>query len=64
MAHLDARPTGDQVAGSTPTGLATLCREDLILKYFLWSFPSADSRRAVVNFWRKMCTKLVNSLES
>ena len=39
MAHLDARPTGDQVAGSTPTGLATLCREDLILKYFFVVIP-------------------------
>ena len=35
MAQLDARPTGDQeVAGSTPTGSATLFRVDLIMKCF------------------------------
>ena len=39
VAQLDARPTGDQeVAGSNPVGSATFFREDLIMKYFLWSF--------------------------
>ena len=39
MAQLDARPTGDQeVAGSTPAGLATFFRGNLIMKYFLRSF--------------------------
>ena len=46
-----SRPTGDQgVAGSTPARLAAFLRGDLIMKY---SLPSADSRRAVVSFWRK-----------
>ena len=44
MAQLDARPTGAQaVAGSTHG----------IMKYFLrHSLPFADSRRAVIIFWR------------
>ena len=55
MVQLDARPTGDQeVASSTPIGSATFFRGHLIMKYFLRSFlPSADSRKAVVSFWRK-----------
>ena len=55
MAQLDARPTDDQeVACSTSAGPATFFRGDLIIKYFYGhSFPSADSRRAVVSFWRK-----------
>ena len=39
VAQLDARPTGDQeAAGSSPAGLATFFRGDLIMKYFLRSF--------------------------
>ena len=55
VAQLDARQIGDrEVAGSTPAGSATFFRGDLITKYFLRLFsPSADSRRAVVSFWRK-----------
>ena len=54
VAQLDARPTEDQeVAGLTPAGSAKFFRGDLMVKYFLWSFPSADSRRAVVSFLRK-----------
>ena len=51
VAHLDARPTGDQeVADSTPAGSATFFRGDLIMKYFYsHSLPSADPRRAVVS---------------
>ena len=54
VAQLDARPTCDQeVAGSSPVGSATFFCGDMNLKYFLRSFfPSADSRRAVVSFWR------------
>ena len=40
MAQLDARLTDDQEAvGSTPAGSATFFCGDLIMKYFLWSFP-------------------------
>ena len=40
MAQLNVHPTGDQeVAGSTPAGLATFVPGDLIMKYFLRSFP-------------------------
>ena len=46
------RPTGDQeVAGSTPTEVGNILSRKLIVKYFLRSF--ADSRRAVISFWRK-----------
>ena len=39
MANLDGHLTGDQeVAGSTPAGLATFFHGDLIMKYFLRSF--------------------------
>ena len=49
------RPTGDQeVAGSTPAEVGNIISWRLIMKYFLRSFsPFADSRRAVVSFWRK-----------
>ena len=49
------RPTGDQeVAGSTPAEVGNILSWRLIVKYFLRSSPpSADSRRAVVSFWRK-----------
>ena len=54
MAQLYARPTGDQeVAGSTPAEVGNILSWRLITKYFLRSFPSADSRRAVASFWRK-----------
>ena len=55
VAHLDARPTGDQeVAGSTPAKLATFFRGAWSWNIFYGhSLPSADSRRAVVSFWRK-----------
>ena len=54
VAPLDARPTGDQeVASSTIAGLATFFPGP-IMKYFHGhSLLSADSRRAVVSFWRK-----------
>ena len=55
MAQLDACPTGDQeVAGSIPAEVGSILSGRLIMKYFLRSFsPSADSRWAVVSFWRK-----------
>ena len=53
--QLDARLTGDQeVAGSCPVGSTMFFLWRLIMKYFLrHSLPSANSRRAVVRFWRK-----------
>ena len=42
VAHVDARPTGDQeVAGPTPAESATFFHGDLIMQYFLRSsfFP-------------------------
>ena len=55
VAQLDARPNGDQeIAGSTPAVVGNILSWRLIMKYFLRSFsPFADSRRAVVSFWRK-----------
>ena len=45
------------VAGSNP-GPATFFRWDLVIKIFYdHSLPSADSRRAVVSYWRKNGTK-------
>ena len=51
VAPTDARPTGDQdVAGLTPTRSAYILWWRLIMKHFLQSFLSADSKRAVVSF--------------
>ena len=53
---LDARPTGDQevAAGLTPAGSATFFRGGWSWNIFYgYSLPSADSRRAIVCFWRK-----------
>ena len=51
------RPTGDQeVAGSTPAEVGNILSWRLIMKFstvYSHSLPSADSRRAVVSFWRK-----------
>ena len=49
------RPTGDQeVADLTPPRSATFFRRDWSWNIFYGhSLPSADSRRAVVSFWRK-----------
>ena len=48
------RPTGDQeVAGSTPAE-ATFFHGDWSWNiFYCHSLPSADSRRAIVSFWRK-----------
>ena len=41
VAQLDVRLTVyEEVAGSTPTGLATFFHGDLIMKYFVWSFST------------------------
>ena len=49
------RPTGDQeVAGSNPAEAGNILSWKLIMKFFYGhSLSSADSRRAVVSFWRK-----------
>ena len=53
-AQLDERPTGNlRVAGSTPAGSAIFFREVWSWNIFYGNFlPSADSRMAVVSFWR------------
>ena len=38
VAQLDAHPTGNQVAGSTPTEVGNILLWRLIMKYFLRSF--------------------------
>ena len=38
MAQLDARPTGEEVAGSTPRRVDNILSWRLIMKYFLRSF--------------------------
>ena len=55
VAQSGVRSTGDQeVAGSIPHGSATFFREEWSWNIFYGrSRPSADSRRAVVSFWRK-----------
>ena len=49
------RPTDDQeVLGSTPAEVGNIFRRDWSWNIFYGhSLPSADSRRAVVSFWRK-----------
>ena len=56
VAQLEARPTGDQaVASSTPPGRQhSFVEIDHEINIFHGhSLPSADSRKAVVSFWRK-----------
>ena len=55
VAQLEVHPTSDQeIAGSTPAGLATFFCEDWSWNIFYDHFlPSAESRRAVVRFWQK-----------
>ena len=55
VAQLDTHLTSDQeVASSTPTGLATFFPGDWSWNIFFGhSLPFADSRRAVVIFWQK-----------
>ena len=49
------RPTGDhEVTSSIPAGSGNSLSWRLIMKYLYGhSFPSDDSRRAVVSFWPK-----------
>ena len=52
MAQSNARLTGDEEAvGLIPAGSGNIVLLKMIMKSFLQSFPSADSRRAVVSFW-------------
>ena len=54
VAQFDVHPVGDQeVAGLIPARSSNILSRRLIMKSFVWSFPSADSRRAVVSFGRK-----------
>ena len=54
MAQSDAHLTGDQeITGSIPVGSGSILLWRLIVKYFLRSFPSADSRRTVASFCQK-----------
>ena len=55
VVQLDARPTGDKgFAGSTSAGSVTFFHGDWSWNTFYGhSLPSANSIRAVVNFWRK-----------
>ena len=46
-------PTGDEeVAGSVPAGSGNILSWRLWNIFYSYSFPSADSRRAVVSFWQ------------
>ena len=65
VAQLDERPTGVQeVAGSTPAGLATFFCGDWSWNIFFSHFlPSVDSRRAVVSFWWKNVHILAHLLQ-
>ena len=65
MALLDARPTGDQeVAGSTPAGLATFFVEidHEIFSTAILSLPLIQERQLSVS-GETMFTNLVNRLE-
>ena len=55
LAQLNAHPTGDQeVAESIPAGLTKFFHGDWSWNIvYGHSLPSADSRRATVNFWPK-----------
>ena len=53
-----------EVAGSTPAEVGNILSWRLIMKYFLRSLPSADSKWAFVSVsGERMCTILVNLLE-
>ena len=55
VAQLNTRPNGDEeIAGLTPARSAKLFYGDWSWNIFYdYSVPSADSRRAVVSFWKK-----------
>ena len=54
VARFDMRPTDDQeVAGSTPAGRQHSFVEIDHELFCTVTLPSADSRRAIVSFWRK-----------
>ena len=59
VAQLDAYLTGDQeVAGSTPAGLATFFHEEFIMKYFLQSFtPFRRFKKGSCQFLAKECAQ-------
>ena len=53
VVQLNERQIGNQeVAGLTPAGLATFMEICSWNTFCSHSFPSADSRRAVISFWR------------
>ena len=54
VASLEACLLGMQVAPSSIPTFGTFFHADLVIKTFLGHSPSsADSRRAVVSYWRK-----------
>ena len=58
VAHLDARPTGDQeVAGSTPTEVGNSLSWRLIVKYFLSFSPFPWFKKGSCQFLGKECTQ-------
>ena len=63
VAQSDARSTGDQEGVSSRLRSGNILSLRLIMKSFLRSFPSADSRREVVSYLRKNVHRvLVNRL--
>ena len=65
MAQLDARPTGDQVADSTPAEVGNILSWRLIMKYFsmvILSLPLIQEGQLSVS-GERMCTILVKLLE-
>ena len=54
VARSEASPLGMEAAPSSILTSGTFCLGDLVMKKFYGQSPSsADSRRAVVSYWRK-----------
>ena len=58
VAQLDARPTGNQVADSTPARSAIFFHGELIMKYFLRPFSSFRRfKKGICQFLAKECAQ-------
>ena len=58
VAELEARPTGKQVAGSTPAEIGNTLSWRLIMKYILWSFsPFRWFKKGSCQFLAKECAQ-------